>query len=81
LEERDVGTWYERSFLTGWIEGEKCGPDSLFVKLAEHMMKNNIVRFYKIDAKSVIYFLHRSQINAQIHEDASMLFLIATLNS
>jgi len=81
LEERDVGTFYEKSFVTGWIESGKAGSDSLFVKLAENMRKNNVVRCFRIDAKSIIYFLHPTQIHASINDNAPMLFVIATFNN
>jgi len=42
------------------------------------MKKNNLARKYKVDDKTIIYFLHRDQIEINIHKDALMVFLIVS---
>jgi len=78
ISEGHMDLMADRSFVSGWIISERQDPDSLFVKLAEHMRRKNIVRSFKLDERTMIYFMHQSQIGKEVHEKASMVFLIVT---
>ena len=64
--------------MTGWVETTR-NDDLIFTKLAEHMERKKIVRYYEIDSRSTIYFLAPSQVNQEINKEAPMIFVLAVV--
>jgi len=77
LQPKDYNLEYKRSFVTGWVETDR--EDLIFKKLAEHMERKEIVRYYEIDSRSTIYFLAPSQVNKVINKDAPMIFVLSMI--
>ena len=67
---------YKRGFVTGWVETTR-NDDLIFTKLAEHMERKKIVRYYEIDHRATIYFLAPNQVDKEIHRGAPMIFVLA----